>query len=286
VANSNTVLRVDVTEDLLPLSAVLHQRAVIHRIYEEAGYQVLTVENRSQVDEVLALYRAWRAGDLIIESVPKPTTGPTSRPVMAWRSAPVTLLLIVLSFGGFSLIYFNAPMAWVSMLTFSAFEVIGGQIRFFASDGEYWRLITPAFIHFGWIHIAFNSMWLWDLGGRVESVMGRVNMLLLFLTIALVSNVSQFVFGGPSLFGGMSGVVYGLLGFSWVGPLLQPHWAIQPARPIMLFMIGWLVVCMLGVVDLLGFGAIANAAHLGGLICGAVLGAAFGLLSVSTQDKG
>jgi GlpG protein len=45
----------------------------------------------------------------------------------------------------------------------------------------------------------------------------------------------------------------------------------------MLFMVGWLVLCMVGVVEVLGFGAIANAAHLGGLLCGALLGAIFGL---------
>ena len=83
----------------------------------------------------------------------------------------------------------------------------------------------------------------------------------------------------------MSGVVYGLLGFSWVAPLLQPHWRIQPAPTLMLFMVGWLVVCMVGLVQVLGFGAIANAAHLGGLLCGAVLGAAFGLLSRLAGDK-
>jgi GlpG protein len=126
---------------------------------------------------------------------------------------------------------------------------------------------------------------LWELGSKVERVMGSVNMLLLFMVIALVSNASQFVFGGPGLFGGMSGVVYGLLGFSWVGPLLQPRWLIQPAPAIMLFMVGWLVVCMVGLVEVLGFGAIANAAHLGGLLCGGLLGAAFGLLSRLTKEQ-
>ena len=105
------------------------------------------------------------------------------------------------------------------------------------------------------------------------------NMFMLFLVIALVSNASQFAMGGPSLFGGMSGVVYGLLGFCWVGAKVQPRWEFEPARSIMLFMVGWLVLCMLGVVEVMGFGAIANAAHAGGLLCGAVLGGAFGLMS-------
>ena len=53
----------------------------------------------------------------------------------------------------------------------------------------------------------------------------------------------------------------------------------------MLMMVGWLVFCLVGVVEVLGFGAIANAAHLGGLIAGIVLGSAFGLLSRFSRDK-
>ena len=156
---------------------------------------------------------------------------------------------------------------------------------FQAIDGQYWRLITPAFLHFGWLHIVFNCLWLWDLGRRVEQVMGHLNMFMLFLVIAVVSNASQFEFGGGGLFGGMSGVVYGLLGFSWVAPQLQPAWPIQPPKAIMIFMVGWLVVCMSGMVEVLGFGAIANAAHLGGLLCGAVVGAVFAGFSRLDSDK-
>jgi GlpG protein len=77
----------------------------------------------------------------------------------------------------------------------------------------------------------------------------------------------------------MSGVVYGLLGFSWVAATLQPRWPFRPSQPIMFLMVGWLVLCILGVVESLGFGSVANAAHLGGLLCGAALGGCFGLLS-------
>lgn len=278
-----TALSVTVEEDLLPLSAALHQRGVHHRIIEENGHQVLKVGDPAQVEEVTALYRAWRAGEVEISLHARPRA--TARVSGSWREAPVILILLALSALGFLLVYLQPSLALLSALTFTPFTLHGDQIQFGSQGGQYWRLITPAFLHFGWLHIVFNSLWLWELGARVERVMGSLNMLGLFLVIALVSNSAQYLFGGPAIFGGMSGVVYGLLGFCWVGAQVQPRWAFKPRPAIMLFMVGWLVVCVLGVVEVLGFGDIANAAHVGGLLSGAALGAAFGLLSRVAGDK-
>ena len=275
-------LSVGVEEDLLPLSALLHQRGVVHRIFEDKGRQVLAVQRAAQTPQVLELYRAWRAGELRIELAGQGTHAPLQTTV-SWRMVPVTTALILCSVAGFGLFYLGATTV-LGYLTFTPFQLVDGKPVFDSMHGQYWRLVTPAFLHFGWLHIVFNSLWLWELGGKVERVMGHLNMFGLFLVIALVSNGSQYAFGGDGLFGGMSGVVYGLLGFSWVAPMLQPAWRIQPTPALMLFMVGWLVLCMAGLVEVLGFGAIANAAHLGGLICGAVLGALFGLVSGRTNS--
>ena len=274
----HTALSVDVEEDLLPLSALLQQRGVIHRVFEEGGRQVLSVQQAGQVGQVQALYRAWRAGDVTIELAGEVARVPLA-PALNWRKVPVTMVLIALSVIGFLLFYLPALNPYLGLFTFSPFAIVDGRPMFGSAAGQYWRLVTPAFLHFGWLHIVFNSLWLWELGGKVERATGHLNMFGLFLVIALVSNASQYFIGGPSLFGGMSGVVYGLLGFSWVAPLLQPAWQIRPSPAIMLFMVGWLVACLLGVVEGLGFGAIANAAHLGGLVCGAVLGGLLGMVA-------
>ncbi|MEZ5572461.1 MAG: rhomboid family intramembrane serine protease [Halioglobus sp.] len=278
-------ISVPVEEDLLPLSVLLHQHAVVHRVFEEGGRQVVTVQREEQVQKVQSLYKAWRAGDVKIELSKAPSTATPRGARLQWRSSPVTLLLVVLSICGFALVSLPSAMPLVSLLTFTPFKASSGQLLFESMNHEYWRLVTPAFLHFSWLHIAFNCLWLWDLGARAERVIGHFNMFMLFLVIAIVSNSSQFVFGGSGLFGGMSGVVYGLLGFSWVAPLLQPAWDIRPSTPIMLLMVGWLVACILGMVEVLGFGAVANAAHVGGLICGAVLGALVGGLSRISSDK-
>ncbi len=271
-------LSVSLEEDLLPLSALLHQRGVVHRIFEENGQQVLAVQHTAQVPQVLSLYRAWRAGEVRIEMAGAARRVPLQGTV-SWRACPVTFALILCSIAGFLLVYLQAPVEWLGYLTFTSVHVVDGKPVFDSVGSQYWRLVTPAFLHFSWLHIVFNSLWLWELGNKVERVMGHMNMFLLFLVIAIVSNASQFAFGGPGLFGGMSGVVYGLLGFSWVAPMLQPAWRIQPTPTLMLVMVGWLLACLVGLVESLGFGAIANAAHVGGLICGAVMGALFGMMS-------
>lgn len=280
-----TALSVGVEEDLLPLSALLHQRGVNHRVYEEGGRQVLKVARAEEAEQVQSLYQAWRDGEVRIELTPGQPAPGGSGVRQVWHETPITLSLIALSVIGFLLVYLPPLNPLISYFTFTPFQVAQEQLLFGFMGSQYWRLVTPAFLHFGWLHIVFNSLWMWELGQKVEHVMGRLNMILLFLVIALVSNLSQYMLNGPGLFGGMSGVVYGLLGFAWVAPLLQPRWVIQPTPMIMIFMVGWLLLCLVGVVEVLGFGAIANAAHIGGLLSGGVLGLAFGLLSRQGSDK-
>ena len=277
-------LSVALEEDLLPLSGLLHQHGVMHRIFEEGGRQIVSVGRQDQAQQVQDLYQAWRAGDVRIELTRHASQDTTIPMGAVLLNTPVTFVLILLSIGGF-LMYLYTPLNWLAALSFSSSQVSDNQSLIQTIDGQYWRLITPAFLHFGWLHIVFNCLWLWDLGRRVEQVMGHLNMFMLFLVIAVVSNTSQFEFGGGGLFGGMSGVVYGLLGFSWAAPQLQPAWPIQPPKAVMIFMVGWLLVCMSGMVEVLGFGAIANAAHLGGLLCGAVVGVVFAGFSRLDSDK-
>jgi GlpG protein len=189
----------------------------------------------------------------------------------ALRPFPVTAGLLVCSLLGFSVVYFNAPVSWVAALTFTPFELTAAGPVFGEPGAQLWRLVTPAFLHFGWLHIAFNALWTWEFGRRIEARAGSLSTLGLFLAVAMVSNVAQYLFGGPGLFGGMSGVVYGFLGFAVVAERIYPRWALGLPPGVVVLMLGWLVACVLGVVEVLGFGAIANAAHIGGLAAGAVL---------------
>jgi GlpG protein len=131
--------------------------------------------------------------------------------------------------------------------------------------GQVWRLITPIFLHFGAIHLVFNMIWLIDLGGMIERHRGTWFLLVLVLVAAILPNLAQYFWSGP-FFGGMSGVVYGLFGYVWIKGKYQPHLGMGVRQETVYIMLGWLVLCMTGMI-----GAIANAAHLVGLVVGVVL---------------
>ena len=146
------------------------------------------------------------------------------------------------------------------------------------ASGEYWRLITPIFLHFGLVHLVFNSLWLSMLGSRIEELAGSSHLILLVLLSGVFSNMAQFIWSGTVYFGGMSGVVYALLGYTWIKNKMWPHPLLHLSPGIVGFMLGWLLVCMTGILDLLLGVGVANAAHLGGLVIGMLLGGIFGLL--------
>jgi membrane associated rhomboid family serine protease len=87
--------------------------------------------------------------------------------------------------------------------------------------GEIWRLLTPIFIHFNLMHIVFNMLMLRDMGSLVESRQGPKVLILLVVTIGIGSNLGQYFYNGPE-FGGMSGVLYGLLGYIWLRGQCDP----------------------------------------------------------------
>jgi len=146
-------------------------------------------------------------------------------------------------------------------------------------QGEYFTLITPIFLHFGLMHLAFNSIWLAMLGSKIEQQRGPVHLLLLVIVCGAASNMVQYSWSGSMYFGGMSGVIYALLGYLWIGHKLRPATYESLPNGIMLFMVGWLLFCMTGVLELAVGIAVANAAHLSGLITGLVMGTIFTLLS-------
>lgn len=134
------------------------------------------------------------------------------------------------------------------------------------AGGQFWRLLTPIFIHFGVIHLLFNMMWLYDLGNMIELRKGSWFLGIFIAVAAIAGNLAQYMVSTPN-FGGMSGVVYGLLGYAWMKSKYDPNSSIFLHKSTVTLMLFWFVFCLTGLA-----GNIANAAHAAGLIIGVIWG--------------
>lgn len=141
-------------------------------------------------------------------------------------------------------------------------------------DGEWWRLGTAMFLHFGVIHLLLNAFSLWDAGQLVERMYGRIRFVGLYLLSGLFGNLlSLVVQGNQAVAGGASGAVFGVYGAALVF-LWRERAAISKGEFKWLFG-GGIAFSLLAIV--LGFiiPGIDNAAHIGGFLAGIALSVVF-----------
>jgi GlpG protein len=179
------------------------------------------------------------------------------------RVGPVTLTLIVLSILVTLLGAVDATAPVLNVLQISRYLHGLPEVR----QGQLWRLITPIFIHFSLLHIAFNMLMLRSLGTMIEFRQGFRTLLGLVVVIGIGSNLGQYYYGGP-LFGGMSGVLYGLLGYIWMRGQCDPASRLVLDPMTLAMMLVWFVLCLVGIIP-----GVANACHACGLGLGLLLGA-------------
>lgn len=187
------------------------------------------------------------------------------------RIGPVTMGLISICVAVFFLTGMGKDMSVVRYFTFVPLVQSGNRLAFgdvsAIWQGQPWRLFTPMFLHFGFMHILFNMWWLKDLGTAIERVFSSRYLLTFVLSTAAFSHVLEYAVSGPTNFGGMSGVVYALFAFIWIRGRLDPSFPYRMPQQLATFMLIWLGLGFTGWV-----GPIANWVHTGGLIAGAAWG--------------
>ncbi|AGH42210.1 rhomboid family intramembrane serine protease GlpG [Paraglaciecola psychrophila] len=198
---------------------------------------------------------AWQSGETVNLTPVKSFSA--AKALYDLKQAPFTssILAICLVIYLLAMIGISGPYFWLKIQP----------IAILIDSGQWWRLLGPALIHFSVLHIAFNMLWWWSLGKQIETTFGINSLLMLFVFSAIVSNASQLLVSGPN-FGGLSGVVYALVGCVWWLGWLKPSWGLSLPKPIIGFLLVWLVV---GYLDILPVN-MANTAHTVGLICGCV----------------
>jgi membrane associated rhomboid family serine protease len=128
------------------------------------------------------------------------------------------------------------------------------------AHGEWWRLITAAFLHYGPIHLAMNMLALWWFGIPVEQYLGRARFLLLYLVSGLAGSAGALVVTPTSPTVGASGAIFGILGAALI---------LERQRAYVLggSALGLIVI---NLIFSFTFSNISVGGHIGGLIGGAL----------------
>ncbi len=129
--------------------------------------------------------------------------------------------------------------------------------------GEWWRLLTAGFLHFGLIHVGFNMVLLYQLGSMLEPALGRLRFAALYATALLAGSFGALLLQPDALTAGASGAVYGLMGAAFIGMRRR---GIDPMQSG----IGGLLAINLFLTFLIP--GISIGGHLGGLVMGLVGG--------------
>jgi len=146
--------------------------------------------------------------------------------------------------------------------TVEEFGLVKEKVR----EGEWWRLLSCAFLHGGLVHLFFNSAAGQSLARIARSIASEAQILLVFFVAALAGSVASTLLLGVTSIGASGGIL------GWGGMLLGMalrHRELQPTGLVSLIM-RWIV--LLALIGVAGMGFIDNAAHAGGLLAGLALG--------------
>ncbi|MBZ9560084.1 MULTISPECIES: rhomboid family intramembrane serine protease [unclassified Modicisalibacter] len=267
------VLRISRDIDIRGLRQALWAQRIGHRISEEDEALVIWLADPGQHEAFWQLVERWRRGEPLDVEPPARARGHWKRGALA--EAPVAAGLVGMCVIVFALMALlgDRVLAWLMITPVS---VVGNAVHLGSlgetlASGQVWRLFTPVLLHFGWMHLIFNMLWLWYFGRQVESLNGARRLALVVVIGAVGSNLAQYA-TGTVLFGGMSGVDYALLGYVWLMSRRRPSSGFFVPQMLVVFMLGWMVFTMTDFAEPLGFGNVANEAHLGGLLLGLAFG--------------
>lgn len=182
-----------------------------------------------------------------------------ARDIRSGNQTPITVGLIILNVGVFLLQGSGLAIGDPAQTVTGLGELGGREV----ADGEWWRIITSAFLHRSLLHLGFNMFFLWSIGQLLERSLGTARYLLTYAAGLLGGSVAVLLFSFDSLVAGASGAVLGLAGA--LGAVLWTRGLPLTQTPVF-----GLVVINLGLPLLVP--RISFWGHLGGIVGGFVAG--------------
>jgi membrane associated rhomboid family serine protease len=209
------------------------------------------------------------------------------QPVMPtpWvRRRESTISLTQIIFGMNAAVFLGMAIGAGSILDFPVTELVrwGANLGALTISGEWWRLLTNVFVHGGIIHIAFNMWCLWYLGALAESLYGVWTYAVVYLICGIGASLTSAAWHPYTPSVGASGAIFGLAGALLAGFKLGEFSVPRAELSGVLRSLGVFVVYNLifGVI----LSGVDNAAHIGGLITGLIVGALIAVIAPRRED--
>lgn len=201
------------------------------------------------------------------------------------RPAPFTIAFLVANIFLFLLTLMSVGSAGGAQAFYATLSAYGGKVNSLINAGEWWRFVTPIFLHLNWLHLLVNMYGLWILGPFVERLYGSAKFVFFWVLTGVagvvasyltvrpgmqLNAVSRFLFKNvDSVSIGASGALFGLIGVLFVFGIKFRHELPDGFKRA--FGTGMLPTILLNVFIGFAIPVIDNAAHLGGLVAGAAL---------------
>jgi membrane associated rhomboid family serine protease len=192
---------------------------------------------------------------------------PATERLRRWNAAQATVVTN-------ALIAVNLAMVVVTSISARGHNLLFGEITQvhvdyglfgrFVADGEWYRLITAGFLHYGLIHAALNCYFIWIVGGQLERALGRWRYAAVYFASLLAGSAGALILSPRELTAGASGAAFGLMGCMLVG---------YRQRGIPVFRSNLGMVLILNLALTFSISNISIGGHLGGLAGGALCGA-------------
>lgn len=234
---------------------------VVNLVFANRGYQGSGISRQGYHEGTIDEEGNLRLPDeesLALFTEEKKGTRPMTLSDLA-ASAPVTMGLIAVNIMVFAASAFLSQSTEINVYVL---VYLGAKFNLLIEQGEWWRLVTSAFLHGNLMHILFNMYALYNLGPFLEMRLRKVRFTAIYFISAITSGILSY-FMTPSVSVGASGAIFGLLGAFLVLALRSREKGLRRVLPNILFILG--INLMIGFA---GSGVIDNFGHIGGLLGG------------------
>ena len=260
-------LVVSAQEDLQEFLDLLNWNGISYQLETNHLQKVIFVSTERDHRKVVQLFNQFSQSERKTQAPTVPVVN-VLQSLQKWQSSfkrlPISWFVVILCFIGY--ILFSYPVK-PAVFLFTFYTEYGTPPQM-----QIWRWLTPIFLHAGLMHFIFNALFFWVWGQQIEKQQGRLALLFLVIVAGLGGNLLQVIMTPGMQFVGLSGVVYGVMGYIVAWNYYQPYRQIIIIKALVLFFMAWLLLGVVGVFSLFGMD-IANGAHIGGLLSGLMLGA-------------